>query len=89
MLFDQEVGGGAAGQQAAQLVAVLHAAGVDVDDFRGWGCRWAVPKGPDCFTRAGNAVELGARIFPVAELLIPLDAVAQDAGHVAEGFPRC
>ena len=83
VLFGEELGGGAAGEEAAEPVARAHAAGVLLQDLADGGSHRKFPKA-GAVQAAARAVEFGAAIGCAAQLAEPGCAAVDDVGDIAE-----
>ncbi|MNC14463.1 hypothetical protein D3C75_622410 [compost metagenome] len=87
MLGQQEAGAGTARLPGLEAIAGFHAAGIALEQFAGGDAKGQLPEAR-VVDLAGEAHQLGAVIFRAwqRQPLVPLDAVAYDGGHVAQGF---
>ena len=85
MLLDQEIGGGAAREQAAELQSLAHAARVLLEDLAGRGAHRQLPQARPA-DLAAHAIELGARVLAAAQSLEPGRAMGEDVRNVRQGL---
>ena len=85
MCFGQEVSPRAARLPGFELQAIAHAARVIFEDLTRGSTERQFPQARVLHT-TGEAHQLGARVFALRNVLVPLHAVREDSRYVTQGF---
>src|SRR5690606_35677056 len=83
--FGQEVGTRAAWLPGFELQAITHAARIIFKNFTRRGAEWQFPQSR-ILHATGEAHQLGARVFTLRNVLVPLNAVSEDSRDVTQRY---